>query len=165
MSLASLITALLATASLVSAQTCSLPTSYKWRDNGGPLAQPKNGWVSLKDFTVAPYNGQQLVYASKVENNQYGSMNFGLVTNLTQLGSASQNGMSSGTVAPTLFYFAPKSIWILAYQWGATPFSYRTSSDPTKQNGWSQAYPLFSGSISGADYGPIDQTLIASTLR
>lgn len=141
---------------------CPLPTSFKWTSTG-PLAQPKSGWIAIKDYSDIFYDNLHIVYMSTV--NDAGSYGGGMMTftDWPEAGTALQNGMSVGTVAPTLFYFTPKQIWVLAYEWGASPFGYLTSSDPTNVSGWSSPQALFTGSISNSSTGPIDETVICNS--
>jgi len=143
---------------------CPFPTSFKWSSTG-PLADPKSPaghtFVSLKDFTVAKSGDQFVVYASVYDTTAaaYSGVNINF-TDWSQMGAAPQTYMGSeptgATVAPTLFYFTPKSIWVLTYQWG---FKYATTTDPTKPSTWSSPKTLLTGGPSAA----IDQTVICDS--
>jgi hypothetical protein len=143
---------------------CPLPSSYDWSSTG-PLAEPLPQWVSLKDFTHAPYDGGHLVYATvhgtQGSGTSWNSMSFEVFGDWSDMGSATQNPMPFAAVAPSLFYFEPADVWVMAYQWGGPAFSYRTSTDPADVNSWSATQTLFDGSIADSDTGPIDQALIA----
>jgi hypothetical protein len=143
-------------------QTCPLPTSFKWT-SGGPIASPKNGWVSIKDFSHVFYNNKHIVYMTTHDQSNWGSamMTF---ADWPDGASAPQTKTASG-VAPTLFYFTPKQVWVLAYQWGPHKFSYKTASDPTDANGWSAEKSLYNTALPTGGTGPIDQTVICNTTK
>ena len=132
----------------------------KWT-TPGPIAQPKSPWVALKDFTHVFFNNQHIVYMSTHDDSAYGSGMFSFA-DWPAAATATQQSSPHG-VAPTLFYFSPKQLWVLAYQWGGTAFSYVTSTDPTAPSKWSGEKSLFSGTISGSSTGPIDQTVICDS--
>jgi hypothetical protein len=146
-------------------QTCPLPTSFQWSSTGS-LAEPKSpsghNFVSLKDFTVVHSNNQFVVYATVFDTTaSWSGVNFNF-TDWSQAGAAPQTYLGStpagGAVAPTLFYFTPKNLWVLTYQWG---FKYATTTDPTKPSTWSSPKTLMTGDpTAGTGTGPIDQTVI-----
>lgn len=145
-----------------SGETCPLPSTYRWTSTQ-PIAQPKSGWVSLKDFTVVVHNDQHIVYMTNHDTGSTWGAAMFTFGDWSEAATATQNSMSRTAVAPTLFYFRPKDIWVLAYQWGAHKFSYATSSDPTSASSWSAEAALFNGNIDNSDTGPIDQTVICDS--
>ncbi|PNG16880.1 alpha-L-arabinofuranosidase [Streptomyces cahuitamycinicus] len=142
---------------------CALPSTYRWNSTG-PLAEPKAGWASLKDFTTVKHNGKHVVYATTHdtvagEKGRWGLTTFSPFTNWSDMATATQNTIPFDGIAPTLFNFAPKNLWVLAYNGGYPySFSYRTSSDPTNPNGWSAQQELWTGTLPKG--GPLDVTLI-----
>jgi hypothetical protein len=135
--------------------TCPLPKSFKWTSTG-PLAQPKAGWVSLKNFSDVVFNNQHIVYYSG--GTTAGKWAGGMMTfaDWADMATATQNTMPMLSAAPTLIYFTPKKIWVLMYQYGQWTFMYSTSTDPTSPSSWSAPHELYNG-------GGIDNTVICNS--
>jgi hypothetical protein len=138
-----------------SGTVCRLPTAFRWTSTG-PLAQPQNGWIALKDFSDVVYHNKHSVYMSTV--NDAGAYGGAMMTfsDWPQMATATQYPLKYGGVAPTLIYFTPKSVWVLMYEWGPWSFTYLTSTDPTNASGWSSPYDLYQGSS-------IDETLLCTS--
>lgn len=142
--------------------TCPLPSTFQWTSSG-PLAQPSGqGWHALKDFSVTKYNGKYLVFGTVARSTGGGDSwdgFFSTFSSFDEWGTATQH-FHGGHVAPTIFYFTPKDIWVLAYQWG---FQYKTTKTPDVWESWSAGKSLMSYNpdpTEGRGTGPIDQTII-----
>jgi hypothetical protein len=142
---------------------CPLPTTFKWT-SGAAVAQPKKGWVALKDFTTVVHNNKHIIYMTTHDDSDWGAAMF-TFDDWASAATAEQTKLSFGAVAPTLFYFTPKQQWILAYQWGKTKFSYRTSTDPTNATSWGAEQSLYNTALPTGGTGPIDQTVICNTTK
>ena len=144
-----------------SSVTCPLPTKFQWTSTAA-IAQPKSGWVSLKDFTNIVYDNQHIVYMTTHDTGStWGAAMFSF-GDWPQAATATQVALPRTAVAPTLFYFRPKKIWVLAYQWDGPKFSYATSSDPSEPSKWSAGNTLYDEGPTSST-GPIDQTLICDS--
>lgn len=89
------------------------------------------------------YNNKWNIYASTTTNTgNYNSVFFSF-TDWTSAGSAPQTYLNGG-VAPQVFYFAPKKLWVRLYEWPL--FSYVTASDPAGP--WSASKMLYANEPS-----------------
>lgn len=141
----------------VAEEACPLPETFQWISTG-PLAEPKNpGAFSLKDFSVAKHGDHYIVYGTTADGNWNGFTS--TFRSFDEWANVEQDYIR-GMVAPTIFYFEPKDVWVLAYQWG---FKYSTSRTPEDPTSWSPTSSLMSYTpdpTGGRGTGPIDQTVI-----
>jgi endo-1,4-beta-xylanase len=135
--------------------TCPLPKTFKWTSTG-PLAQPKAGWASLKNFSDVVFNNQHIVYYSGGTTAGKWAGGMMVFADWADMATATQNSMPMLSAAPTLIYFTPKKIWVLMYQYGQWTFMYSTSTDPTNPSSWSAPRELYNG-------GGIDNTVICNS--
>jgi hypothetical protein len=140
---------------------CALPTTYNWTSTG-PLAENTARGGALQDLTHVVYKGKNLVYATTHDSTStWGTVVFDLFTDWAQMPTLKKTPAPSMT-AGSLFYFRPKDIWVMAYQWGASndAFFYRTSKDPSSATGWSAEQTLFSGTVDNTAAGPMTVAII-----
>jgi hypothetical protein len=142
--------------------TCELGTTFKWKDYGKPIAEPKNGWLAIKDFTMVRYNNQYIVYLTYTP--QAGGFLAGYMDPFADFPNAAAAGQyvmpnRLPGVAPELIYFTPKKQWVFTTQWCGGGFCYTTGSDPTKPTTFNATtQSLLSENVTAN--APIDQVVI-----
>ena len=141
---------------------CDLPTTFKWKDFGKPIAEPKNGWLAIKDFTMVHYNNQYIVYMTYTPAaGGFLAAYMAPFSDFSKAADAAQAVMPNNLpgVAPELMYFTPKNTWVFTTQWCGGGFCYTTGSDPTKPTSFSATtQSLLSENIT--PNAPIDQVTI-----
>lgn len=146
-------------AMVMSSPSCPLPTTFKWKDYGAPVAGPKNNWSAIKDFSHVYYNGQHIVYMTYYQGG-FKSAAMAPFTDWANAKDATQTSTNTG-VAPEIMYFTPKKTWIMSKQWcSGASFCYMTSDDPTKPSSFAQKGNLLTETITDGGKAPIDQVLI-----
>jgi hypothetical protein len=155
-------------------ETCDLPTTFKWKDYGKPIAEPKNGWLAIKDFTMVRYNNQYIVYMTYTPSGGgFKAAYMAPFSDFPQANAATQAIMPNNLpgVAPELIYFTPKKQWVFTTQWCGGGFCYTTGTDATNPSTFNRTtQSLLSENITtagnplegnkGSDTGPIDQVVI-----
>lgn len=147
------------TVTMAEITTCDLPSTFKWKDNGAPLAGPKNGWTAIKDFTHVAYNGKHYVYMTYYLNG-WNSAQMAPFTNWSDAAAATQTKTNTG-VAPEVMYFTPKKTWIMSKQWCAgASFCWMESTNLDNGNSFVQKGNLLTETITDDKKAPIDQVVI-----
>ena len=99
----------------------------------------------MKDFTCVNYNGKYIVYFTTVDSAGIWAGGMMTFNNWSEMATAQQYQLPVGTIAPTLFYFAPKNIWVLTFQWGT---DYMTSTNPSTRRNVSPVARIVPGTAS-----------------
>ncbi|MBK9576466.1 MAG: hypothetical protein IPK50_01145 [Fibrobacterota bacterium] len=139
--------------------TCPMPTTFKWKDYGKPVAAPQNGWASIKDFTHVFYNGMHYVHMTYYTTG-WNAATIAPFANWADANAAKQTSSNTG-VAPELMYFTPKKTWINSKQWcGGASFCWMEATDLNKPSSFALKGNLLTETITDDKKAPIDHTLI-----
>jgi len=148
-----------ATVTMTASATCALPSTFKWKDYGKPVASPQNGWAAIKDFTHVYYNGQHIIHMTYYTTG-WNSGTIAPFADWADANAAKQTASSTG-VAPELMYYAPKKVWINSKQWcSGASFCWMEATDVTKPSSFASKGNLLTETITDNKAAPIDHTLI-----
>jgi endo-1,4-beta-xylanase len=147
------------TVTMMAPTTCDLPSTFKWKDYGKPVASPQNGWAAIKDFTHVFYNGMHYIHMTYYTTG-WNSATIAPFATWDDANNAKQTSSSTG-VAPELMYFTPKKVWINSKQWcSGGSFCWMEATDLSKPSSFALKGNLLTEKITDESADPIDQTLI-----